>query len=293
MNKSAEVSIIIPNLNSPVIDQVVEAVKVQCEESHTEFEVLIIGQDRPKLVKQDARVRLIKTRDPETPAKARNIGVESAQGTILIFLDADCIPADNWFSEMLKSRAEWPDAGAISGSMQPEGSTYASVGTQIACFHEHLNTNRKGPRRLLASFSLLMEKKIWERVGGFDPALAISEDVDLSVRLAKEGLGIYLNPNASVRHLHTRNTMKKLWDHAKRSGQLSIQIRLRHSEWFGVPWFYRMGRMWWILAPGIALMMTLRIYFRTPGLLRFWRYIPCVLLNKLGWCIGAGSTRLV
>jgi len=287
MKNTIDVSIIIPNLDSPVIDRVQEALKGQCASVEEEIEVLVVGLDSPNLVKEIDRVRFISTGKPVPPSRARNIGAEKAQGRTLIFIDADCIPTGYWLKEMLAASEHWKDAGAISGAMLPTGMNYASIGTQISCFHEHLNLNQKGRRCVLASFSLLMIRDVWDKSGGFDPVLAIAEDVDLSVRLSQLGYLLYLNPKATVYHLHNRNTLGQLWRHAIKSGRHSIRIRRRHRKWFGMTWAHEKSWLWRVFSPVIALIRTIQIYMQTPGLWRYCHYFPCVILNKLGWCLGA------
>jgi len=285
MGGKTKVTIIIPNLNSPTIDRVLDVLTSRRSEGDRGVEILVVGLDEPGLVRVSDRVRFISTGRPVSPARARNIGAASATGRILIFLDADCIPSPGWLKEMLAASDRWKDAGAISGSMLPDGRNYASQTFQIACFHEHLSLNKPGCRRLLASFSLLITREVWEKTGGFCPDLQIAEDVDLSVRLQKMGYPLYLASRATVRHLHGRDTLSRLWHYATESGRHSIRVRLRHQDWFGsLPasaWFWR------LFAPAVALVRTVQIYRLTPGLLHFWVYFPYVLLSKLGWCIGA------
>ncbi len=37
------------------------------------------------------------------PAASRNTGVRNAKGKIVLFTDADCVPASNWIFQMLKA----------------------------------------------------------------------------------------------------------------------------------------------------------------------------------------------
>ena len=36
------------------------------------------------------------------PAHARNVGARKAKGKIILFLDSDCVPEENWLEEMIK-----------------------------------------------------------------------------------------------------------------------------------------------------------------------------------------------
>src|SRR5689334_2346672 len=81
-------SVVIPNLHSPLIGQVIEALGRQTARSAI-HELIVVGQDRYGLVPDD--VRFIQTPQPISPAAARNLGARDAGGEYVLFLDADCI----------------------------------------------------------------------------------------------------------------------------------------------------------------------------------------------------------
>ncbi len=113
------ISIVIPNLHSVVLGEVLAAVTAQSEESIDPIEVWVVGQDRFGYARPNRQVRLIETPQPVPPARARNLGAAAASGDTLIFLDADCVPQPDWLASMLGALSHWPEAGAISGSRGP------------------------------------------------------------------------------------------------------------------------------------------------------------------------------
>jgi len=56
-----DTDIIIPNLNSPILDQVLDAVAAQ-EGIETVRDLLVVGRDEPGLSKSSQRTRLLDTR---------------------------------------------------------------------------------------------------------------------------------------------------------------------------------------------------------------------------------------
>jgi len=87
-------SVIIPNLNSSIIDQTVESVLGQ--DTDLTFEVIVVGMDKYNLVEKYAKVHFIQTPQPVGAAEARNIGIRAAQGEWLLFIDSDCIAQPGW-----------------------------------------------------------------------------------------------------------------------------------------------------------------------------------------------------
>lgn len=286
---SPEVSVVIPNLNSSVISEVVKSVIEQADDVSCTLDVWVVGQDHHRLVRPSRCVHLLPTPDPVPPSRARNLGASACAGRWLIFLDADCVPQPGWLVAMLNATDRWPGFGAISGAMLPNGDTRVLECGQVAGFHEHLNLNPLGQRRTLASFSLLMPRAIWAEVGGFDEQFrfAAAEDLDISIRTALLGYPLCFEPGAAVRHRPSRGGWRSLWRHAFRAGTQSIPVRQQYADYYRMPRWTSSGWLWILLSPVIAVGRTIQIYKDTPGLHRYWRCAPWVVLSKLAWCWGA------
>ena len=85
MTSKLQISVIIPNLHSPIIDQTLESVLAQ--EIDVPYEVIVVGQDKFDLVAQYKNVQFIQTPKPVGAAEARNIGIRQSQGEWLFFID--------------------------------------------------------------------------------------------------------------------------------------------------------------------------------------------------------------
>ena len=66
--------------------------------------VIVVGRDRYGLVRETERVRFLRSERDLNAGEARNRGIEAAGGEVIFFLDADCIPAEDW---MARQRALW------------------------------------------------------------------------------------------------------------------------------------------------------------------------------------------
>lgn len=282
-------SIVIPNLNSPVIGEVLASIRAEMRGQSEAWEVWVVGQDHEGRVSTDRHVHLLTTPVPVPPARARNLGASAARGDVLVFLDADCIPQPGWLSAMLAA-ARRPEVGAVSGAMLPDGDTFAAHCGQIASFHEHLSLNSPARRRTLASFSLLVPRAVWQTVEGFDERFqfAAAEDLDLSIRIA-QNLELFFEPRAVVRHKPQRRNWRSLWQHAYRGGTQSAIVRHRYAGYYQTPTWTFAPWIWFLFSPVIALGRAWQIYAGTPGLWRYWRCAPWVFLSKLAWCWGAAA----
>src|SRR4051812_49410211 len=113
------ISIIIPNLHSPLIDQVIAALVVQTARASIR-EVIVVGQDRYRRIPAD--VRFVATPQPISPAAARNLGAQLASGDYLLFLDADCIAAPDLVEQILRSHRQ--GYTVVSGAVAAEAGSY-------------------------------------------------------------------------------------------------------------------------------------------------------------------------
>ncbi len=280
------ISVIIPNLNSPIIDKVVEAVLNQAE---GELTIWVVGQDRYRKIPSHPLVNVLMTPHPVFPGEARNLGAARSQADVFIFLDADCIPQPGWLKALIEAWKAHPDAGAISGAMLPYSSGFIRTCEQIARFHEYINTNRFEERNFLASFSLLVPYEAWRSSGGFDSRLWATEDLDFTLRLRKQGWKLFFEPKSVVYHEPNRVNLHQFLHHARLNGAYSIINRLRYADvyrgsfWMHWAWFWVLG------SPLIALVRTFQIYMYTPGLWRYGYCVPLVFMHKLAWCQGAAD----
>src|SRR3989304_2306086 len=105
-----EYSIVIPNLHSPRIGDVLAALCRQEGMDGDHYEILVIGRDRYGLVRrfeaENRRVRFLESEKDLNAAEARNRGIEAAQGRLIFFIDADCIAHSNWMAKLLRTNLE-------------------------------------------------------------------------------------------------------------------------------------------------------------------------------------------
>jgi glycosyltransferase involved in cell wall biosynthesis len=224
---SLSISVIIPNLHSPLIGDVIAAIAGQTGRRLI-GEILVVGQDRYGLVKLPARH--IETPRPVSAARARNLGAAAAQGDYLVFIDSDCIAAP----ELIDHFVPWLQAGSavVCGGVTIETGEYWSMCDDLLVFADYLDTSPAGERTYVPSLNLCIQRSLFRDVGGFDERFsgAAGEDIDLSLRLRTAGITLAFEPRARVTHRHRRATPRAVWEHLRAFGRVQATIWRRHTQ---------------------------------------------------------------
>jgi len=131
---------------------------------------------------------------------ARNRGLAEACGSVIYFLDDDCVPEPDW-SGILWNVLDSGAADLASGSRIP-----GQPG--LAARLEYLSTDgpvlspglAAGPARHLSTSNLILRRDVVTKVGSFDTTLAMCEDRDFTTRARKLGFRLRYEPSARVTH---------------------------------------------------------------------------------------------
>jgi glycosyltransferase involved in cell wall biosynthesis len=182
------VSYIIPTVGRRTLDIAVQSVLNQ-EFSHADFEVIVVNDSGSPLYKAawhaSPRVRMINTNKCER-CFARNSGAAIAKGKYLAFLDDDdwILPgALNCFWQLAN---QFPNASWLYGGIQimdEQHRPLAELNSNLNgnCF-AHIMSGVWAP--IQAS---LVQSRAFFQVGGFDPAISVTEDEDLCRRISYYG----------------------------------------------------------------------------------------------------------
>ena len=144
---------------------------------------------------------------PQTgPASARNHGARQAVGDILLFTDADCVPAVDWVERMAAPFADPTVAGA-------KGEYRSRQRELVARFVQQEYQDRydrmAGQARIdfVDTYAAAYRRDLFLKAGGFDPTFptASAEDQEFSFRLAGQGYRLVYVPGAIVYHRHNRS----------------------------------------------------------------------------------------
>jgi GT2 family glycosyltransferase len=125
------------------------------------------------------------------PASNRNAGAAAAQGSLLIFLDDDCLPGEGWLSAYDTAFSEDPALEVAEGSTRPErerrsAAEYAPIVLQGGSYW---------------SCNLAVRRELFARLGGFDERFRTAmEDNDFALRLRRLGARTRFVPEAAIIH---------------------------------------------------------------------------------------------
>jgi GT2 family glycosyltransferase len=127
-----------------------------------------------------------------TIPEQRNLGTATARGDIIIFLDANCVPAPTWLDAMTQS-CTVESLDAVTGPITSVGGKTAhDAGYEI--FADGAAIPECG------AANLAVRKDILQAIDGFDTAMSYGEDVDLAWRIIDAGHTITFKKAASIAH---------------------------------------------------------------------------------------------
>jgi glycosyltransferase involved in cell wall biosynthesis len=142
------------------------------------------------------------------PGKARNIGAANSNGSILLFVDSDCVVGNDWMKKMIESLSD-DSIAAVGGGY----SFVAGAGKTIIerfAFLELEFRRKTMPRFVesLTSCNLACRKDAFLDAGGFPTHLRYpaSEDLEFSYDLSKK-YKLLWDKNNGVGH-YFRNTIR-------------------------------------------------------------------------------------
>lgn len=151
------------------------------------------------------------------PAAARNAGIEAARGAILLFTDADCIPAPDWLLQMT-APFETSGVSGVKGVYRTEQQEVVARLAQCEFEERYDLLARQETIDFVDTYAAAFRRSALDEVGTFDVAFtqANNEDVDLSYRLAEAGHRLVFNRKALVYHRHPASWWRYLRVKARR-----------------------------------------------------------------------------
>lgn len=185
-------------------------------------------------------IKLIQNKENLGFPKGNNLGVAHAKGDYICILNPDTVVAEDTFSKILAfarslNTLDSIDSTGIIGCKLIDGAgqflpeSKRGVPTPWVAFTkimglykivpkskllgryyaEHLDENQTGKVDVLVGAFMLMKRKLYVEVGGFDEnCFMYSDDIDLSYVIAKKGKSNYYFHETSIIHYKGESTIK-------------------------------------------------------------------------------------
>ncbi len=173
------------------------------------FEVLI-GDDG-SLVPPDGEGVRVLSGPPLTSYAARNRAAAAASADLLAFCDSDCLPDPRWLEEGL---AVLEVADVVGGEVKFTPPARPTVWSLLT-MDMFLDQGREVRLTQGVTANLLVRRKQFEQVGGFDESLPSGGDFDFVGRCVRDGGRLVYAPSAVVRHPtmdRGRPFLRKVWN---------------------------------------------------------------------------------
>ena len=176
------ISIIIPTLNEEeYLPLLLTSIKKQ---DFSDYEIIIADADSKDGTLGVAKANKLKVVPGGLPAKGKNNGARKAKGDILLFLDADVVLPDNFFAKTLTElKKRNLDMGGFGLLPVKKNRLHRFL------FRYFYNLPIMAMEKALphAAAGIIIKKKIFEKINGFDERVAIAEDHDLVRRARRFG----------------------------------------------------------------------------------------------------------
>jgi GT2 family glycosyltransferase len=132
---------------------------------------------------------------------ARNLGARQAHGDILVFVDADVEVHADVFVRIRAAFDDDPALTALFGSYDDDPAGGSLVSDFRNLLHHHVHHEGAGLATTFWTGLGAIRREAFLSTGGFDENVAWIRDIELGMRVRREGGVIVLDPSIQGRHL--------------------------------------------------------------------------------------------
>jgi glycosyltransferase involved in cell wall biosynthesis len=198
-------SVIVPVYNGGLqLSRCLEGIRLS---EYRNFEVIVVDDcstDNTEQIIERYEARFVRTPRTLGPAGARNMGIEFAQGRIVVFVDADVVIPPNGLGLIAQEFAHDSQLAAMFGSYDEEPTWNSFLSQYKNLMHCYIHQKSSEHATTFWAGCGAVRRGIFVEFGGFDhfryrePSI---EDIEFGYRLAQAGQQIRLDKRLQVKHL--------------------------------------------------------------------------------------------
>ncbi len=219
-----KITIIIPHFNN------LEALKLHLDEiiKRSQNAQLIIVDDGSTdgsvsyILQRYPKILLVEKKRNEGFSSAVNSGVKRADGEIIVLLNHDVVPSDNYLSKIIRHFQDDLVFAVGCLDLSHEGNQIVKRGRGIGWFHRgflqhNAGSTDKENTLWVSCGSGAFRKSIWNKLGGLENLYNpfYWEDIDLSYRAMKSGYKVIFDSQCIVDHYHESGVIRLLFSRSK------------------------------------------------------------------------------
>jgi glycosyltransferase involved in cell wall biosynthesis len=208
--------------------------------------------------KRNARIRIIEA-GAATPGRGRNLGIEAARHEWVALTDAGIRLEPLWLERLMEVAMRDPSVAVVYGNYEPVVTNFFERCAALS--YPPPKQERPGGRmRGPSTASMLLQREVWEAVGGF-PDLRAAEDLVFMERIRKRGCKEGWSPQATA-WWQLQPTLARTFR--------KFVLYSRHNVWAGRQWdwHYGVARKYILALPFIALAIAHSLW---------WLVVPLVI----------------
>lgn len=149
------------------------------------------------------------------PGAARNAGAAVARGQFLTFMDDDCVPSPDWLQRLSAAMDRSHEAMVGGRTVNILKHNLFSQASQTLVDYVYAYYNERGAKRneFFASNNMILARKAFHALGGFDESFRTSEDRELCKRWGAGGGRFDYVPDIVIGHAHRLGPLSFLRQH--------------------------------------------------------------------------------
>ena len=276
------ISVIIPTHNSETTIKACLDSIISQSIPREQFEVIVVDDgstDNTVDLAKTCGVDNITSVEPCSVGKARNLGVKSARGKIIAFLDSDCTAKEGWLKVISENM---PSKSAITGPiLNGNPQSLVAWGEYFLEFGGYYEQNKIFPIRFIPGCNQAYSKEIFLKTAGFSDKW-VSEDVLFGEELKNHGVKAFFIPQVQIFHL-CRTDLQKVLCNMRMLGKYAVRTRRMASVKYG-RLFLRKFFVPLIFLGKIAKSMNYA--FKARKFSKFILSLPCIILASAAFCKG-------